>query len=743
MSEKGSETAARHVAARQKWLEIAAYAATIAVCLLVLTWSMKLQFADLHIPFTYQGDALFYHLVVKGLVDHGWYLGNGALGMPYGLDLRDVPTSDNNLYFLLIKLISLFTSDYAVIINLFFLLSFPLTTAIAFYVLRRFGLSYFPAALGSLLYTFLPFHLVRGQHHVFLTSYYLVPLMVMVILWVCSEEITQTDAESGRPRLNLRQPRLIASLVICLLAASAGYHYAFFTCFFLLVAAIALALRKRQLRSLLLPGLLIAVICVGVVANLLPSLVYTYRHGAPAIVKRSPTDADIYGLKIAQLVMPATKHRLPWLSWLKDQYNLRPLVNENDDATLGIVGTGGFLFLLWWLLFRKPEIGRMNAAGRDGLLNHLSLLNAAGVLLATVGGLGSIFAFFISPQIRAYNRVIVFIGFFAFFAVALLLERGASRYATTGSRRILFWQAAALLLGVGLFDQRSHRVIPDYVRLKSDFRHDAEFVNRIQAALPAGAMIFQLPVVSFPESPKINRMNDYDLVKGYLHSTRLRWSYGAIKGRESDAWQVWAAAKPAPDFVSTIALAGFNGIYVDRFGYSDSGAQLEGDLAGVIGKPMVSDNGRLAFFDLTEYQRRLREETPAGELEARRESAVSPLLPVWQNGCSYVEGSAENTWRWCGSEVQLNLVNHSHQAKTVTLEMSFAAGAAAKLHISSPFFSDQLEIGQSGTTPFSKTITVPPGWHSIRFDCDARPVLTPNDFRELVFRVHNFKLREI
>src|SRR6185369_15166668 len=120
----------------------------------------------------------------------------------------DVPTSDNNLYFLLIKLISLFTSDYAVIINLFFLLSFPLTTAIAFYVLRRFGLSYFPAALGSLLYTFLPFHLVRGQHHVFLTSYYLVPLMVMVILWVCSEEIMQTDAESGRPRLNLRQPRL-------------------------------------------------------------------------------------------------------------------------------------------------------------------------------------------------------------------------------------------------------------------------------------------------------------------------------------------------------------------------------------------------------------------------------------------------------------------------------------------------------------------------------------------------------
>ncbi|MEP7273794.1 MAG: hypothetical protein ABI882_20005, partial [Acidobacteriota bacterium] len=431
-----------------------------------------------------------------------------------------------------------------------------------------------------------------------------------------------------------------------------------------------------------------------------------------------------------------------WISRLKDTYNLRPLVNENDDVSLGIVGSVGFLFLFWWLLFRKPEIGRMNVPGNAGLLNHLSLLNAAAVLLGTVGGLGSLFAFFISPQIRAYNRVIVFIAFFCFLSVALLLERGANRYATTPRRRMIFYGMVTLLMAIGLFDQRSHRVIPDYPRLKSDFRQDADFVQKIQAVLPAGAMVFQLPVVSFPESPKINRLNDYDLVKGYLHSTKLRWSYGAIKGRESDAWQGWVAAKPAPDLAATLALAGFGGIYLDRFGYADSGTQLEADLAGVIGKPMVSENGRLAFYDLTEYQRRLRVETPAGEWEARRETALSPLLPVWQSGCSYVEGPAENSWRWCDSEAQLNLVNHSHQAKRVTLEMSFAVGAAGKLHISSPFFTEEVDVSQTPTA-FSKTITVPPGWHSIRFACDARPVLTPNDFRDLVFRVHNFTLREI
>src|SRR5678816_3620100 len=298
MAEKASETLpigteslgtshdVRPLSMQKSWREIAAYVAVIAVCFLVLIWTMRLERTDLRTPFTYQGDALFYHLVVKGVGDNGWFQSNPMLGMPYGLDLRDVPTSDNNLYFVLIKLISLFTSNYAVILNLFYLIGIFLTVVISFYVLRQFGVSYFPAGLCSLLYTFLPYHFVRGQHHLFLSAYYLVPLMVMVILWTCLEEILPNDEQSGRLRLSLRQPKLIASLVICLLISAAGFYYAFFTAFFLLIAAIVLLLRRSNLRSLLVPGMLVGVIIVGTVVNLLPSLMSAYLYGTTPVVQR-------------------------------------------------------------------------------------------------------------------------------------------------------------------------------------------------------------------------------------------------------------------------------------------------------------------------------------------------------------------------------------------------------------------------------------------------------------------------
>ncbi|MDQ2921683.1 MAG: hypothetical protein M3R52_08775 [Acidobacteriota bacterium] len=728
---------------------IGEYAAAVALCLVILIFVMKLWRADPRTPFEYGGDALFYGMVIKGIVDNGWYLRNNLIGMPGGSELFYFPMADN-LHFLLIKLFSLFTSDYALILNFYFLLTFPLTTISALYVFRHFKISYLIAVLGSLLYTFLPYHFLRNQHHL-VAVYYIVPLMVMVLLWVFSGRLLENSGDDNKSggRLNLRSKRFIASIIICLLIASGclGY-YAFFGCFFLLVAGVAAALYWKSVRHLTVSLILVAVVFSGFVINLVPNMIYIRRQGESRTVERNTGEAEAYGLKITQLLLPIDGHRIPALARLKEKYNsAAPMVNENRTSTLGVVGSIGFLTLLGWLLFRKPVAGQMGEGDEtSALLSQLSILNIGGVLLATIGGFGSMFALLISPQLRSYNRVSPYLAFFSLFAVVLLLERVYRRRANTGQARTIFQASLGLILLLGILDQTGKGIsfVPQYAAFGAENASDADFVRRIEAAVPHAAMIFQLPYVPFPENPPVNLMQDYEHFRPYLHSKHLRWSYGAIKDRDIARWQMSTANLPTDQLLETISIAGFSGIYLDRKGYADNGAELEAKLRSLLGiDPLVSPNNQMSFFNLGGYNSKLAEKYN-GELGSKRQMVLHPLTPEWSGGFSDLESSGELNWRWCSSAGELVISNSLNEDRKLKLEMALVTGyeELANLSLDGPLISETLKINMKPTN-YSKTITVPPGRHVIRFSCDAKRVITPLDSRSLVFKVINFRLEEM
>src|SRR4051794_4759609 len=196
---------------------------------LVLAWVLRLWHADLTIPFEYHGDALLNLAWVKGLIENGWYLHNDAVGAPAGLDMRDFPLADN-LHFLILKLIAAFTSNPALVINLFFLLTFPLSAVTALFVFRRLEVGYVPAFVGSLLFAFLPYHFLRGQGHLFLAAYYLVPLAVLVMLWLYLDRglFFAWDEAAQAPRWQPTNRRTLGAVLVCLLTGGAGVYYAFF-----------------------------------------------------------------------------------------------------------------------------------------------------------------------------------------------------------------------------------------------------------------------------------------------------------------------------------------------------------------------------------------------------------------------------------------------------------------------------------------------------------------------------------
>ena len=161
-----------------------------------------------------------------------------------------------------------------------------------------------------------------------------------------------------------------------------------------------------------------------------------------------------------------------------------------------------------------------------------------------------------------------------------------------------------LILIVGVLDQSSPAFVPPYSAIKEEFLADEKYIQSVGDIMPEGAMIFQLPYVPFPEHPPVIRMTDYEHFKAYLHSQSLRWSYGAMKGRDGDAWQRSVAEKNLVDMTNDLSLAGFQGIYVDGYGYQDGGIAVTKELSELLGvQPIVSRGGRKYFFDMREYNK--------------------------------------------------------------------------------------------------------------------------------------------
>ncbi|MGC8603950.1 MAG: sugar translocase, partial [Desulfomonilaceae bacterium] len=166
-------------------------------------------------------------------------------------------------------------------------------------------------------------------------------------------------------------------------------------------------------------------------------------------------------------------------------------------------------------------------------------------------------------------------------------------------KRFLIFMVAGVLLTVGLWDQNFKRAVIKNDAWKQEYLSDQDFVIKLEEALPIGATIYQTPYFEFPETPPTNQLNDYDLFRGYLHSKNLKWSYGAIKGRETANLFKTINQMPLTEQIKHIRALGFQGIYIDRRGYTDRGANLENGLSKILGNgPLVSENGNLSFFRL-------------------------------------------------------------------------------------------------------------------------------------------------
>ncbi len=563
--------------------------------ILILIFVLDLNSLVFKYPIDYSGDSLqvlmFMKMIINGDLPFYTYATSYNIGLPFGFVSADYP-SPMSTNFLFVKMLSLFSSDPIIVFNAYILVSYFMIINVIFFVLRRLKVNHYLAISISLLYALVPFHHFRIGH-TWYVNYFLLPIVLyyILLLWRSKPLFFIKKYNQYKYKFDLSSRNLIMISVLVLFSLWNFY----FTFFFVLLASAATisTYYYRRNRYHLYSGLMmIFFVTAPFVINLIPFQLYQHEHGKNLqVANRKSFEAEVYGLRIAQMLLPVDGHNNALMAKAKKKYNMAPLINENSFATLGFIGTLGFLLMTLYILFNDKILST---------IKKLSILNFTAVIIATMGGYSSLFALLITPQIRGYNRISIFISTMALIVFALAISHLMKTYSLKSITKFII---ALIILFIGTYDQ-----VPAYmsyhkaIRLRGHlYEADKNFIQDIEKDLSSSTnnMVFQLPHMSAPESEIIHQLGEYKQAVGFLFSDTIKWSYGGIKGRESDQWIKNLFKLPLKEQVKILLSSGFNGIYIDRRGYKDDAKELEENLSKILGtKPIISGYKTKSFFKM-------------------------------------------------------------------------------------------------------------------------------------------------
>ena len=650
--------------------ELAWHLATAVVAAVVAIVDLKLWRMDPDVPLAnVAGDSSYYLASIKGVLENGWFLHNPDLGAPFGQSNHDFAVGDV-VHYVLVWLLGLVLGDPVVVFNAFFLLCFPLIAVVGYAVLRDLGSARAPALVAGLLFAFLPYHMIRGQQHLFLTSYYEIPLAFWLVAMLAE----------GRSLIHRAAPRARTLLVVgaCLVVGAGASYYAIFAVLVLLTVVPVAAIARRS-RAIALQGAAVtALVVAGFALANAPAFIHSIQHGAnDSVAVRQPGESELFGLKLADMVIPRNTHRIGFLARRGQEYYAKtPLRSEGFNPALGSVATLGLVAALLVLL--ATGLGSATASLRRSRIAVAGTVALMSFLIGTVGGGSALIAYWLTPQLRGWNRIGLFIAFAALLAVALLLTSLGERLRARGRPAWLPGVVAVFVAAVGIYDQTSVLDAPDHAAVAAAWKTNDRFAATMQDRLPAGTKILQLPYMSYPENGSVQGLGDYDLFTGYLHTKGLRWSYGAVRGRLSD----WHGAHQAlaPDQLATAAAAaGFGAVYLDRIGFADGGAATAAALDRLAGPGAsgLSADRRLQFFDLRPAAARLAQSTTRAERAQVAQALLYPVALGFGDGFSYSELAGQTPFRWAGPDARLTLESSLEGRGDVRFAAELFGGGAA------------------------------------------------------------------
>jgi hypothetical protein len=536
------------------------------------TWGVPVDYAD---------DSLFVLAVLKAAGDGHVVplrrLEVPELGAPFGARWDDFIRQHKPQLWLagaLVRRVGLFTAA-----NLVVLAAHLLAAAAFFVVARRLGARRSWAAACAAAFGLSPFLFGRSLAHMTVIMCWPLPFCVLVVGWAFS-----------RAGLAPASPRFPAAAGVAVLQGLHSVYFSGLFAQFLVLAAAAQALRGRGWRKVAGPLLVLTVLFGTTTLDNANTLVARWEDGPnPLLPRRGLDDLERYALRPVELVLAPPGTGVLGRTGLGERYFYVQRSRRLEGGSyLGLAGLLG----LGWLVAEYAASALMRRR------RALSPLGAIGwvLLYSVVGGLNTLMGVLGFVWLRATTRYAAWILVLALLALVVRLSRASAAWSRPAR--------AAVVLGLGVLVLADLVPRPDPgerdAAIRAAIASDRRIVAEVEAWLPARAMIFQLPVMTTPESPRIHRLRGYEHYRPYLLSSRLRFSYGADKGRPREAWQLELPEDDASALAAALESRGFSGLLVDRRGYPDRGEGLLDGLAGA-GRPArtESPDGTLVFVPLS------------------------------------------------------------------------------------------------------------------------------------------------
>ena len=690
------------------------------VVLLIALFSLRLYDYDLKIPFNYWGDTIQILMYIKSLVQNGWTFEIPQLSAPFTMSAAAFPVATSTDW-LLMKAISLFTSEVGLILNLFWLFTLVLSAWAATFSIRLLCVGRWLALMGGVLYAFLPFALMRNVGHLSLV-YYAVPLLSLLAVRIALPETL--DAKQDKKILG-------AGYFGCLVQ---GFSYIYFSFFAVLLFGFS-ALINRKSKFAIRAALIASVIVVASVAiNLSPSFYSWHANGVPPQMNyKSAKEAEIYGAKLRMMLAPHPENPIGLLAtWGgKDIAAKFPNENENRTARLGIYGAFGLLLLL------AIALRVFNAGG--SLLPTLSNISLFTILVITVGGFGAIFNLLIVPDIRCYNRFSVFLSFFSITAVCVWIQSRIMQASTELRKRALMvciTVFAIFSLYDQLLDSGGLRI-----RQKTDIlqaRQEQELVRKLEGLSTGDLKIFQFPITAYPPDGGQNKMTTYAHGQPHLWSSHLNWSWPSFSQRHR-AWQDKIPTLRDEALLKYLVFSGFDLVWVDRYGYKDNGTELIKMLINAGAKEQLAGSSdRYAILDLHVYKKQLIKSIGQTKFDAESFAVLNAIQVVWKGGFYEQEiNPAGMPFRWSEKHSSMALKNFSDCKVRVCFDFDLASESTGQVYVTAG--ERQLVLNTESRLAHHRLEfeLTPQSELSVQFSTKIARVHAPRDPREMFFYLAN------